>query len=68
MATSHFERIRFLPIEQIQEVFEDSCDSLRDFRDANDMLSIAIVKDIVEAHLWVRLQELYESENPTMQW
>lgn len=39
METRHFEKIRFLSLEQVQEVFEDSLNSLREFRDANDLLS-----------------------------
>lgn len=68
MATSHFEKIRFLTLEQVQEVFEQSLDSLREFEDANSMLSIDIVKAIVEGRLWGRLQEVFDEEDPTMQW
>ncbi|MBL8448573.1 MAG: hypothetical protein JNM32_01465 [Dechloromonas sp.] len=66
MATSHFEKIRFLTLEQVDEVFELSLDSLHQFRDANDMLSPDIVKAIVENHLWFLLKELFDAENPTM--
>ena len=66
MATSHFEKIRFLTLEQVQEVFDLSLDSLGDFTDANGMLSPDIVKAIVETHLWFRLQKLFDAEDPTM--
>lgn len=68
MATSHFEKIRFLTLEKVQEVFDLSLDSLHEFRDANDMLSPDIVKAIVETNLWLCLGELFAEEDPTMQW
>lgn len=67
MATSHFEKIRFLTLEQVQEVFDLSLDSLDDFIDANDMVSPDIVKAIVETYLWLCLGELFAEEDPTMQ-
>lgn len=67
MATSHFEKIRFLTLEQVQQVFDLSLDSLFEFRDSNDMLSPDIVKAIVETQLWLSLGELFAEEDPTMQ-
>ena len=66
MATSHFEKVRFLTLEQVQEVFDLSLDSLGDFTDSNEMLSADIVKAVVNTNLWFRLQELFDAENPTM--
>lgn len=66
MATSHFEQVRFLTLEQVQEVFDLSLDSLGDFTNANGMLSPDIVKAVVNTHLWFRLQELFDTEDPTM--
>lgn len=67
MATSRLEKVRFLTLEQVQEVFDLSLDSLGDFIDANDMVSPDIVKAIVETHLWLCLGELFAEEDPTMQ-
>lgn len=66
MATRRLEKVRFLTLEQVQELFDLSLDSLSDFTDANEMLSPEIVKAIVENHLWFRLQKLFDAENPTM--
>lgn len=65
MATSHLEKLCFLSLEQVQNVFETSLDSLFGLitNDA-ELLSPETIKNAVQYQLWFALEDLYETELP----